>query len=103
MTGPDEYSCLVNNNYYTNLSVKYHLQHTITLCNLLKDSYPDMNLQERFGLTDTELTSFEAASKAMYLPYDKTLGIYAQDDSFLKQEWVDLPALGKDALPMLLH
>ncbi len=103
VTGPDEYTCLVNNNYYTNLSVKYHLQYTLYLCGLLKEAYPELDLTDRYGLTGAEQDAFEAVTKAICLPYDETLGIYAQDDSFLHKQKMDLSLIGKRNLPLLLH
>ncbi|MBE0600979.1 MAG: glycoside hydrolase family 65 protein [Firmicutes bacterium] len=103
VTGPDEYTCLINNNYYTNLSVKYHLQYTLYLCRLLQEAYPELDLEERYGLTDAELAAFAAVPKAICLPYDDSLGIYAQDDSFLQKQKMDLSQIGRQNLPLLLH
>lgn len=103
VTGPDEYTCLVNNNYFTNLSVKYHLQYTLYLCGILKETYPELDLAERYGLTEQELEAFEAIPKAICLPYDEALGIYAQDDSFLQKRKMDLSLVGRQNLPLLLH
>ena len=36
VTGPDEYTALVNNNYYTNVLAKYHLEWAVHFYNLLK-------------------------------------------------------------------
>lgn len=103
VTGPDEYTCLVNNNYYTNLSVKYHLQYTLYLCGLLQQVYPELSLEKRYGLSDKEFKEFENISRNVYLPYDETLGIYAQDDSFLSKQKMDLPSMSRECFPLLLH
>ena len=87
----------------TNISVKYQLQHTVYLCNRLRDAYPGLSLEDRYGLTDAELAAFADVSKNMYLPYDEKLGIYAQDDTFLNKKKLDLQSLGKENLPLLLH
>lgn len=39
----------------------------------------------RLGVTHEELDAFAHAAKIMYLPYDETLGINPQDDSFLQK------------------
>ena len=46
----------MNNNYYTNLSVKHQLQNTAAaLRGVLKEAYPALSLcEERFGLTAAE-------------------------------------------------
>ena len=103
VTGPDEYTCLVNNNYFTNLSAKHHLQNTVLLCRKLADAYPGLSLADEYGLTGEEMQAFWAAADRMYLPYDEKLGIYAQDDSFLHKRSLDLATLEKDRFPLLMH
>ena len=102
VTGPDEYTCLVNNNYYTNLSAQFHLRHTLQICRELEQADPTFSAQERFGFTQEERHAFEQAADGMYLPYAEGLGIYAQDDSFLQKERMDLAALPAGTLPLLL-
>ena len=94
---------MVNNNYFTNLSVKYHLQYTLDLCERLQEAYPELSLEERYALDDTELAEFQKICRNIYLPFDDTLGIYAQDDSFLQKRKMDLSTMGKECFPLLLH
>ena len=103
VTGPDEYTCLVNNNYYTNLSVKHHLRNTLLICGRLRDADPPLSLYDRYGLADDELAEFQRVSDHIYLPYDEKLGIYAQDDSFLQKHRMDLKSMGRELFPLLLH
>lgn len=103
VTGPDEYTCLVNNNYYTNLSVQYQLRNTLFICEALEKADPAFSAEERFGFTAAEKDSFREAGEKMYLPYDETLGIYAQDDSFLQKRRMPVTELPNGALPLLLH
>ena len=103
VTGPDEYTCLVNNNYYTNLSVKHHLRNTLLICSRLREADPPLSLYDRFGLADDELAEFQRVSDHIYLPYDEKLGIYAQDDSFLQKHRMDLKSMGRESFPLLLH
>ncbi len=103
VTGPDEYTCLVNNNYFTNLSVKHHLNHTVLLCRKLREAYPERSLLERYGLTEDEEREFSAVAEHICLPYDEALGIYAQDDSFLRKRALDLQAMDKSRFPLLMH
>jgi alpha,alpha-trehalose phosphorylase len=109
ITGPDEYTAMVNNNYYTNLLAKYHLKFASGLFDEfatvksenLKTAFE--KLCTRIGFNKKEALRMKEASNAMYLPYDKKLGIFAQDDSFLKKPmW---PFLEKDEslYPLLLH
>lgn len=102
VTGPDEYTCLVNNNYYTNLSVQFQLRNTLAIIHDLEVADPAFAVQERFGLTEAELQTFREAGDHIYLPYDDTLGIYAQDDSFLQKQKMELSTLPKENFPLLL-
>jgi len=103
VTGPDEYTCLVNNNYFTNLSVKYHMRNVLLLCERLQKAYPELSLYERYHLTDDELKAFQAVRDTIYLPYDEALGIYAQDDSFLQKQKMELGAMDRENFPLLIH
>lgn len=103
VTGPDEYTCLVSNNYYTNLNAQYNLHWAVKLYRLLKEAGKLDKVAEKIHLTEDEIEEFERAEKAMYLPYDEELGINPQDDSFLKKEVWDLENTPKENFPLLLH
>ena len=102
VTGPDEYTCIVNNNYFTNASAQYNLHWAVRFYNLLKEA-GKLDVAEKIGLTEDEVAEFEKAEKNMYLPYDEELGINPQDDSFLKKEMWDFENTPKDHYPLLLH
>ena len=57
----------------------------------------------RTGVTEAELVAFADAAACMYLPYDETLGVYAQDDAFLRKARLELSAIPKANFPLLLH
>ncbi len=102
VTGPDEYTCLVNNNYYTNVSAKYNLEWAVKFYDMLTENR-DLNTIAKIGLTGSEIDEFKRAARCMYLPYDEKRGINPQDDSFLsKKEW-DFPATPASDYPLLLH
>lgn len=103
VTGPDEYTCLVSNNYYTNLNAQYNLHWAVKLYDLLEKSGKLREVAEKIHLTKEEILEFERAEKAMYLPYDEELGINPQDDSFLKKEVWDIAGTPKENFPLLLH
>lgn len=103
VTGPDEYTCIVNNNYYTNVLAQYHLRWAVKFYNMLKGSPELENLVEKIQLTTEELDEFSLVAEKMYLPYDETLKINPQDDSFLqKSEWVPETSIKKKT-PLLLY
>lgn len=103
VTGPDEYTCLVSNNYYTNLNARYNLHWAVKMYDLLTENKKIQKVAEKIHLTREEIQEFERAEKAMYLPYDEELGINPQDDSFLKKEVWDIAATPKENFPLLLH
>ncbi len=103
VTGPDEYSCVVNNNYYTNRIAQHHLRGTQALCRELEEAGLLVEAVGQTGITQEELDSFLRAADAMYLPFDEALGISAQDDAFLKKQVLDIAAIPEDRFPLLMH
>lgn len=105
VTGPDEYTAIVNNNFYTNFMAKMHLEYAYEVANLLKDRYKDdyNRLKDKINLEEVELTEWKKAADNMYLPYDEELDIYPQDDTFLEKPVWDFENTPKDNYPLLLH
>lgn len=103
VTGPDEYTCLVDNNYFTNVSAKHNLYWAGKFYDLLKEEGLLESVVDKIGLSQEEIHGFKEAEKNMYLPYDEKLGINPQDDSFLSKEVWDIENTPKDKFPLLLH
>jgi len=103
VTGPNEYSCIVNNNYYTNALAKYHMNWAVKLYYLLKESEDFDKLVEKIELKEEEIESFKKAAENMYLPYDKELKINPQDDSFLQKRKWDIDSIPKNKFPLFLN
>ena len=103
VTGPDEYTCLVNNNYYTNALAKFGLTWTVKCIRLLEEAGLAKELIEKTGLTEEELIQFQEASDKMFLPYDEETGINPQDDSFLQKRRWDIHLISESEKPLLLH
>jgi alpha,alpha-trehalose phosphorylase len=90
VTGPDEYTTLVNNNWYTNRMAQRHLQRAVEAWSRLSTERPHAlhALASRIGLDADEVALWQRAADAMHLPVDATLGIHPQDDDFLgKPRW----------------
>jgi len=90
VTGPDEYTTLANNNFYTNRMAQQHLQRAAKVWRTLQNKYPDTLkiLANKLQLTAAEVENWQHIAERMYLPWDENLGIYAQDDEFLdKPRW----------------
>lgn len=60
VTGPDEYTVLVNDNYYTNQLVAYQFKWIDRLARILKEQRPESwrALTEKLQLKDEELQAF---------------------------------------------
>jgi alpha,alpha-trehalose phosphorylase len=90
LTGPDEYSVLVNDNYYTNKLVAHQFEWIVRLAEEIRrrDGVYWTRLVERLGITEEELASLEKYAGEMSLPFDEKLGIISQDRDFLnKSPW----------------
>ena len=105
VTGPDEYSALVNNNCYTNVMARYHLRRSAETARTLASDIPDYwrDLCSRIDLLPDEIDGWQRAADRMFIPFDRELGIHPQDDTFLDREPWRFSTRPKDAYPLLLH
>jgi alpha,alpha-trehalose phosphorylase len=97
VTGPDEYSALIDNNVYTNLMAQSNLRAAAAAAR----RHPDV--AERLGIDGEELEAWEAAAEAMFVPYDERLGVHPQDQDFTMHERWDFENTEPDEYPLLLH
>lgn len=93
VTGPDEYTALVNNNAYTNYMVQFELRY-------LTRHFKRADLAP-FKVTSAEWQSFQAAADQMY--FETHGDLIGQDDSFLSKRRVDLSQIPKENYPLLMH
>ena len=105
VTGPDEYTTVVDNNTYTNLMARENLRFAAETVESLRRAYPERyeDLVHRTGILESETEEWRRAAEAMYVPYDEALGIHPQDDDFLEHEVWDFAATPEDNYPLLLH
>lgn len=105
VTGPNEYTTLINNNLFTNLMVQDHLTYATEVARWLEHEHPDdfASLGERIGLEANELLRWEEAARAMYIPYDRDRGLYPQDDSFFSKAVWNFHDTAPERYPLLLH
>lgn len=105
VTGPDEYTALINNNYYTNAMAQMHLRFAADVAEKIKAACPAEfdTLARKIDLEADEPIQWRRAAEHMYLPYDKTLGIHEQDDSFLSKKVWDFATTPKENYPLLLN
>lgn len=100
VTGPDEYTCLINNNYYTNLLARHNLEWAVRVYERLTGQGQSAAI-ERTGLNHEETEGFRRAYENMYFPPGDE--VTPQDDSFLAKKQWDFAATPKEQYPLLLH
>lgn len=105
VTGPDEYTALVDDNHYTNRLAAHTLQYASRLATELRESDPDrwQEVRARLNLGSEEIAGFSELAALVHLPVDERLGVTPQDSSFLtKPEW-PWDDVAEDLYPLLLN
>jgi alpha,alpha-trehalose phosphorylase len=97
VTGPDEYSAIVDDNVYTNVMAERNLRNAAELAS--KHAKAAVAL----GVDDEEIASWRDAAAAMHVPYDERLGVHPQDADFLHHPVPDFSRWGENDYPLLLH
>jgi len=93
VTGPDEYTALVNDNVYTNLMARE---------NLLAAA----EAVEHWGgveVAPEAVAEWRRIARGIFIAYDERRGVHPQDAGFLQLERWDLAAIPKENFPLLLH
>jgi alpha,alpha-trehalose phosphorylase len=105
VTGPDEYTTVVNDNLFTNVMARFNLaQAAHAVRELAQIDGPEYNaLVSRLDLDDEETVEWERAAEAMAIPFDDFLGVHPQDLHFLEREVWDLANTPLAKRPLLLH
>ena len=81
VTGPDEYTTVVNDNLFTNVMARFNLAQAAVVVDQLAADAPQAydRLVRRLDLQPDESAEWAAAADAMAIPYDKATGINPQD------------------------
>jgi len=105
VTGPDEYTTVVNDNTFTNLMARNNLRFAAETAVALKGDNPEAwaRLVHETRLDEEEIERWRRAADSMYVPYDDDRGINPQDDNFLEKERWDFANTPREHYPLLLH
>ena len=105
VTGPDEYTTVVNDNTYTNMMARFNLSFAAKAVEFIADWETGSfdRLRRRTGLDRSEIAAWRRAADAMFIPYDEALGIHPQDTNFLERERWDFENTPADRYPLLLN
>jgi alpha,alpha-trehalose phosphorylase len=97
VTGPDEYTALVDNNVFTNLMAARNLHVAADAA----ARYPERAAE--LGVDDQEAASWRHAAAAIVVPFDFELGVTSQSEGFTRYRSWDFGSTPPDRYPLLLH
>jgi alpha,alpha-trehalose phosphorylase len=97
VTGPDEYTALVNNNVFTNLMAARNLRAAADVAARHPQRAAELDVDQE------EMASWRDAADAMVMPYDEELGVTPQCDGFTRFRKWDFETTTSDEYPLLLH
>ena len=105
VTGPDEYTTVVNDNLYTNVLARFNLRRAAEAVRTVQHADPEAYalLVKRVGLEDGEVDEWARCAEGMSIPFDEHLGIHPQDMHFLEREMWDLDNTPLSKRPLLLN
>jgi alpha,alpha-trehalose phosphorylase len=105
VTGPDEYTTVVDNNTYTNLMARLNLRYASETVEALRDHQPAryQALVHKTELNESEAEEWKRAADNMHIPYDEETGIHLQDSRFLERELWDFENTPAEHYPLLLN
>jgi alpha,alpha-trehalose phosphorylase len=97
VTGPDEYTALVDNNVYTNLMAARNMEVAA------ESSIRHMHRATELGVTEEEIASWRDAAASIVVPFDPHARITQQCNGFTRLRPWDFEATPPDEYPLLLH
>jgi alpha,alpha-trehalose phosphorylase len=97
VTGPDEYSAVMDDNAYTNLMAQANLHAAADAV----ERHPQDALL--LGVDDEESAAWRDAADAMWVPFSKELGVHEQHAGFTSHQIWDFAGTRPDQYPLMLH
>jgi alpha,alpha-trehalose phosphorylase len=97
ITGPDEYTALVDNNVFTNLMAARNMEVAADL------SVRHPRRAHELGVNEEEIASWRDAATAIVVPYDQHARITQQCNGFTRLRPWDFDATPPSDYPLLLH
>lgn len=97
VTGPDEYTALVDNNVFTNLMAARNLHVAADVATRYAERAADLDVDQE------EIDSWCKAADAIVVPFDEELGVTAQSEGFTRYRKWDFEETQKEEYPLLLH
>ena len=97
VTGPDEYTAVVDNNVFTNLMAQRNLREAAEAVKRQPDT------AGRLGVEEEEVEVWLRAAALMAVPYDTQRGVHMQSDAFTHHEEWDFEHTPPENYPLLMH
>jgi alpha,alpha-trehalose phosphorylase len=97
VTGPDEYTAIVDDNIYTNLMAQRNFREAVASC----ERWPDIAAEK--GVDAEELAMWQKAAEMLVLPYDDHLRVHSQSRGFTEHAEWDFEATPPEKYPLLMH
>ena len=97
ITGPDEYTAVVDENIYTNLMAQRNLREAAAVAERRPGA------AERLGVDAGEIARWRRAADEVVLPYDDKLGVHSQSEGFTQHAEWDFEGTPAENYPLLLH
>jgi alpha,alpha-trehalose phosphorylase len=96
VTGPDEYTAVVDNNVYTNLMAQRNLREAGDICARQPEA------AAMLGVTEEETKAWRNAADNMVVPYDEVLEVHPQSERFTEHAEWDFENTPDEHYPLLL-
>jgi len=102
VTGPNEYENNVNNNWYTNYIATWTLRYTLESFKNLKATNAKLyaNKVSELKLTEEDFSQWQKIIDNIFLPEDKNLGVFLQQEGFLDKELIPVAELTAAERPL---
>jgi alpha,alpha-trehalose phosphorylase len=97
VTGPDEYTALMDDNVFTNLMARHNLRGAAEVCERFPERAHDLDVGAG------ELEAWREVADGLFLPYSETREVHEQAAGFTRlQEW-DFDQTKDDDYPLMMH
>jgi alpha,alpha-trehalose phosphorylase len=97
VTGPDEYTAIVNNNIFTNLMARQNLLGAAEACERHSGK------AHALRVTTDEMAAWRAAAQNVVIPFDEEIGVHQQSEGFTDLEPWSFESTRPDQYPLMLH
>ncbi|WP_194397569.1 glycoside hydrolase family 65 protein [Microbacterium atlanticum] len=97
ITGPDEYSALVDDNTFTNLAAQSNLRGAAEAAR----RHPEQ--ARRLGVTDEEIGVWDVTADAVAVPFDERRNVHEQSAGFTRLERWDFEGTSSEQYPLQDH